>query len=240
MHKILPIHYAMMYITIFIITKESIMHLVSYVKPLVNRAARNCKRNMRREKRFLRSLRNGTHVNQYMRIFYIKRYRIYRSLSTYRLKQILTVKSASLDSSTSAVWTGALLGAVLGGIASNIGTISNFLASNTMAGDSMSNSIQIVLLLLNIAMPCVSWITAVFMGLSIAYTLRFYILFFVAMIAIPIMNLDPYSFWVSFSLIVLFILNAYNFLITIVEKSKHCRISECDIIRNILEKRKDI
>lgn len=216
------------------------MHFVSYVKNLLNRAKRNREQNIRRVKRFFQFIRNGTYINYYIRKFYVKRYRTYRSLSTYRLKQVLYTKSASLDTSTSSVWSGALLGAVLGGIVSNIGTISKHLLSTAMTGDMMSNVILIMLLLLNLIMPCVSLIIAFFMGLSLGYTLRFYLLFFFATVAVPIMNQDPYSNWVAFSLIVLLILNAYSFFVTVIELPKQCCIIECNIIRNILRKRKNI
>lgn len=220
--------------------KKYIMYLVLYVKNLLNMVKRNCEQNMRRVKCFFQSIRNGTYINYYIRKFYVKRYKTYRSLSIYRLKQVLGTKSASLDTSTSSVWSGALLGAALGSIASNIGTISEHLLFNAMIGDMMSNVILIILLLLNLVMPCVSLIIAVFMGLSLVYTLRFYLLFFFAMVAVPIMNQDPYGNWVPFSLIVLLVLNAYSFFVTVIELSKQCRIIECNIIRNILRKHKNI
>lgn len=215
------------------------MYPLFLVQWLLKRVKRNLKRIIRHEKRLFQSICDGTHRNEYLRRFRIRRYKTYRTLSTFQLNVLVKDKKINYSTNSSSVFTGIFWGATVGALFSNIKNIAEFLTTSASSTPELNwASILIIgFALLVLLTPLIMGTVALFIGISMVRIWCFFLLLFITTSLLPFAEVVPELSWIPLTLIILLLVNLYTIIIITTELIEQRKLIECEVIQEILDKR---
>lgn len=173
---------------------------------------------------------------------YDKYYEEYKSLSTKDLRRLQSIKSVNYNVNLSYPWTTIFISAVLGAVVSNITNVFKFLSSDMPINldQSMVNNIALGVILAVILVPLVGYIYLYVRKIYFFKRNVFYMLFIAIIILGQFANKESYEAFVNNGVILLFCLDLYIAIVTVLDIRKQKIEIECAVIKNLLlEKEED-
>lgn len=173
---------------------------------------------------------------------YGKYYEEYKSLSTKDLRRLQSIKSVNYNVNLSYPWTTIFISAVLGAVVSNIINIFNFLSSDIPVNldqstvDKIAWGIIIAVILIPLGGYIYLFVKKIFsFKRDIFYTL------FIAIILLAQFSLkESYKAFVNNGVVLLFCLDVYIAIVTVLDIRKQKVGIECAVIKDLLlEKEED-
>lgn len=173
---------------------------------------------------------------------YDQYYKEYKSLSIKELRRLQSIKSVNYNVNLSYPWTTIFISAVLGAIVSNIIDIVKFLSSDMPINldQLIVNNIALGVILAVILVPLVGYIYLYVRKIYFFKRNIFYMLFIAIIILGQFANKESYEAFVNNGVILLFCLDLYIAIVTVLDIRKQKIEIECAVIKNLLlEKEED-
>lgn len=173
---------------------------------------------------------------------YDQYYEEYKSLSIKELRRLQSIKFVNYNVNLSYPWTTIFISAVLGAIVSNIIDIVKFLSYDMPINldQSIVNNIAWGVILVVILVPLVGYIYLYVKKIYFFKRNIFYMLFIAIIILGQFANKESYEAFVNNGVILLFCLDLYIAIVTVLDIRKQKIEIECAVIKNLLlEKEED-
>ena len=173
---------------------------------------------------------------------YDKYYETYKGLSVKELRRLQSIKSVNYNVNLSYPWTTIFISAVLGAVVSNIINIFNFLSSDIPINldQSTVDKIACGVIIAVILIPLGGYICLYVKEIYFFKRNILYMLFIAIILLGQFANKESYEVFVNNGVILLFCLDAYIAIVTILDIRKQKIGIECSVIKDlILEKEED-
>ena len=170
---------------------------------------------------------------------YDKYYETYKGLSVKELRRLQSIKSVNYNVNLSYPWTTIFISAVLGAVVSNIINIIKFLSSDIPVNldQSTIDIIAFGVIIAVILVPLVGYICLYVKNIYFFKRNIFYMLFIAIILLGQFTNKDSYEAFVNNGVILLFCLDIYIAIVTILDIRKQKIEIECVVIKNLLLER---
>ena len=173
---------------------------------------------------------------------YDKYYAEYKSLSIKELRRLQSIKSVNYNVNLSYPWTTIFISAVLGAVVSNIINIFNFLSSDIPINLAQSTVDKIAcgVIIAVILIPLGGYICLYVKEIYFFKRNILYMLFIAIILLGQFANKESYEVFVNNGVVLLFCLDVYIAIVTILDIRKQKIGIECSVIKDlILEKEED-
>jgi hypothetical protein len=172
---------------------------------------------------------------------YDKYYEEYKSLSIKELRRLQSIKFVNYNVNLSYPWTTIFISAVLGAVVSNIINVFKFLSSDMPINldQSIVNNMAWGVILAVILVPLVGYIYLYVKKIYFFKRNIFYMLFIAIIILGQFANKESYEAFVNNGVILLFCLDLYIAIVTVLDIRKQKIEIECAVIKNLLLERED-
>ena len=172
---------------------------------------------------------------------YDKYYEEYKSLSIKELRRLQSIKFVNYNVNLSYPWTTIFISAVLGAVVSNIINVVKFLSSDMPINldQSIVNNMAWGVILAVILVPLVGYIYLYVKKIYFFKRNIFYMLFIAIIILGQFANKESYEAFVNNGVILLFCLDLYIAIVTVLDIRKQKIEIECAVIKNLLLERED-
>ncbi|MBS5335975.1 MAG: hypothetical protein KHY11_00575 [Veillonella sp.] len=173
---------------------------------------------------------------------YDKYYEEYKSLSIKELRRLQSIKSVNYNVNLSYPWTTIFISAVLGAVVSNIINIFNFLSSDIPINLAQSTVDKIAcgVIIAVILIPLGGYICLYVKEIYFFKRNILYMLFIAIILLGQFANKESYEVFVNNGVVLLFCLDVYIAIVTILDIRKQKIGIECSVIKDlILEKEED-
>lgn len=172
---------------------------------------------------------------------YDKYYEEYKSLSIKELRRLQSIKFVNYNVNLSYPWTTIFISAVLGAVVSNIINVFKFLSSDMPINldQSIVNNMAWGVILAVILVPLVEYIYLYVKKIYFFKRNIFYMLFIAIIILGQFANKESYEAFVNNGVILLFCLDLYIAIVTVLDIRKQKIEIECAVIKNLLLERED-
>lgn len=173
---------------------------------------------------------------------YDKYYEEYKSLSIKELRRLQSIKSVNYNVNLSYPWTTIFISAVLGAVVSNIINIFNFLSSDIPINLAQSTVDKIAcgVIIAVILIPLGGYICLYVKEIYFFKRNILYMLFIAIILLGQFANKESYEVFVNNGVVLLFCLDIYIAIVTILDIRKQKIGIECSVIKDlILEKEED-
>lgn len=173
---------------------------------------------------------------------YDKYYEEYKSLSIKELRRLQSIKYVNYNVNLSYPWTTIFISAVLGAVVSNIINIFNFLSSDIPINLAQSTVDKIAcgVIIAVILIPLGGYICLYVKEIYFFKRNILYMLFIAIILLGQFANKESYEVFVNNGVVLLFCLDVYIAIVTILDIRKQKIGIECSVIKDlILEKEED-
>ena len=173
---------------------------------------------------------------------YDKYYEEYKSLSIKELRRLQSIKSVNYNVNLSYPWTTIFISAILGAVVSNIINIFNFLSSDIPINLAQSTVDKIAcgVIIAVILIPLGGYICLYVKEIYFFKRNILYMLFIAIILLGQFANKESYEVFVNNGVVLLFCLDVYIAIVTILDIRKQKIGIECSVIKDlILEKEED-
>lgn len=173
---------------------------------------------------------------------YDKYYETYKDLSVKELRRVQSIKSVNYNVNLSYPWTTIFISAVLGAVVSNIINIFNFLSSDIPINLAQSTVDKIAcgVIIAVILIPLGGYICLYVKEIYFFKRNILYMLFIAIILLGQFANKESYEVFVNNGVVLLFCLDVYIAIVTILDIRKQKIGIECSVIKDlILEKEED-
>jgi hypothetical protein len=172
---------------------------------------------------------------------YDKYYEEYKSLSIKELRRLQSIKFVNYNVNLSYPWTTIFISAVLGAVVSNIINVFKFLSSDMPINldQSIVNNMAWGVILVVILVPLVGYIYLYVKKIYFFKRNIFYTLFIAIIILGQFANKESYEAFVNNGVILLFCLDLYIAIVTVLDIRKQKIEIECAVIKNLLLEREE-
>lgn len=172
---------------------------------------------------------------------YDKYYEEYKSLSIKELRRLQSIKFVNYNVNLSYPWTTIFISAVLGAVLSNKINVFKFLSSDMPINldQSIVNNIAWGVILAVILVPLVGYIYLYVKKIYFFKRNIFYMLFIAIIILGQFANKESYKAFVNNGVILLFCLDLYIAIVTVLDIRKQKIEIECAVIKNLLLEREE-
>lgn len=173
---------------------------------------------------------------------YDKYYETYQGLSVKELRRLQSIKSVNYNVNLSYPWTTIFISAVLGAVVSNIINIFNFLSSDIPINLAQSTVDKIAcgVIIAVILIPLGGYICLYVKEIYFFKRNILYMLFIAIILLGQFANKESYEVFVNNGVVLLFCLDVYIAIVTILDIRKQKIGIECSVIKDlILEKEED-
>ena len=177
----------------------------------------------------------------YWHKLYDKYYEEYKFLSIKELRRLQSIKSVNYNVNLSYPWTTIFISAVLGAVVSNIINVFKFLSSDMPINldQSIVNNMAWGVILVVILVPLVGYIYLYVKKIYFFKRNIFYTLFIAIIILGQFANKESYEAFVNNGVILLFCLDLYIAIVTVLDIRKQKIEIECAVIKNLLLEREE-
>ena len=172
---------------------------------------------------------------------YDKYYEEYKSLSIKELRRLQSIKFVNYNVNLSYPWTTIFISAVLGAVVSKIINVFKFLSSDMPINldQSIVNNMAWGVILVVILVPLVGYIYLYVKKIYFFKRNIFYTLFIAIIILGQFANKESYEAFVNNGVILLFCLDLYIAIVTVLDIRKQKIEIECAVIKNLLLEREE-
>lgn len=170
---------------------------------------------------------------------YDKYYEMYKGISVKELRRLQSIKSVNYNINLSYPWTTIFISAVLGAVVSNIINIIKFLSSDIPVNldQSTIDIIALGVIIAVILVPLVGYICLYVKNIYFFKRNIFYMLFIAIILLGQFTNKDSYEAFVNNGVILLFCLDIYIAIVTVLDIRKQKIEIECAVIKDLLLER---
>lgn len=172
---------------------------------------------------------------------YDKYYEKYKGLSTKELRRSQSIKSVNYNVNLSYPWITIFISAVLGGVVSNIINIFNFLSSDIPINLAQStvDKIALGIIIAVILIPLGGYIYLFVKKIFSSKRDIFYMLFIAIILLAQFALKESYEAFVNNGVVLLFCLDIYIAIVTILDIRKQKVGIECAVIKDLLLEREE-